>query len=80
MENFEQMHLTIIKENHPLIACVTLADIKHLIYDNEVLIGMDSSVPAFELIIVSVYQLLGSVQSRSIYHNTNYQVTINYWF
>ena len=39
MENFEQMHLTMIKENHPLIACVTLVDIKHLIYDNEVLDG-----------------------------------------
>ena len=45
MENFEQMHRTMIKENHPLIACVTLVDIKHLIYDNEVLIGMDSSAP-----------------------------------
>ena len=43
MENFEQMHLIIIKENYPLIACVTLVDITHLIYDNEVLIGMDSS-------------------------------------
>ena len=28
---------------YTLIACVTLVDIKHLIYDNEVLIGMDSS-------------------------------------
>ena len=38
------MHLTQIKENYPLIAYVTLVDIKHLIYDNEVLTGMDSSV------------------------------------
>ena len=38
------MLLTIIKENYPLIARVTLVDIKHLIYDNEVLTGMDSSV------------------------------------
>ena len=38
------MHLTQIKENYPLIAHVTLVDIKHLIYDNEVLTGMDSSV------------------------------------
>ena len=36
------MHLTQIKENYLLIACVTLVDIKHLIYDNDVLIGMDS--------------------------------------
>ena len=38
------MHLTQIKENYPLIANVTLVDIKHLIYDNEVLTGIDSSV------------------------------------
>ena len=38
------MHLKQIKENYPLIAHVTLVDIKHLIYDNEVLTGMDSSV------------------------------------
>ena len=37
------MHLTQKKENHPLISHVTLVDIKHLIYDNEVLTGMDSS-------------------------------------
>ena len=37
------MPLTKIKENYPLIARVALVDIKHLIYDNEVLIGMDSS-------------------------------------
>ena len=37
------MHLTQIKENYPLIAPVTLVDIKHLIYDNEVLTMMDSS-------------------------------------
>ena len=37
------MHLTIIKENYPLIACVTLVDIRHLINGNEVLIGMESS-------------------------------------
>ena len=43
MENFEQMHLPIIKENYPLIAYVTLVDIRHLIYDNEVVLGMDSS-------------------------------------
>ena len=41
--NFYQMPLTKIKENYPLIARVTLVDIKHLIYDNEVLIGKDSS-------------------------------------
>ena len=38
------MHLTQIKENYPLIACVTLVDVKRLIYDNEVFTGMDSSV------------------------------------
>ena len=38
------MHLTQIKENYPLFANVTFLDIKHLIYDNEVLTGMDSSV------------------------------------
>ena len=37
------MPLTIIKENYPLFARVTLVDTRHLIYDNEVLIGMDSS-------------------------------------
>ena len=37
------MHLTIIKENYPLIARVKLVDIKGLIYDNDVFIGMDSS-------------------------------------
>ena len=41
--NFQQTSLRKIKENYPLIACVTLVDIKHLIYDNEVLIGKDSS-------------------------------------
>ena len=38
------MHLTQIKENCLLISHVTLVDIKHLIYDNEVLTGVDSSV------------------------------------
>ena len=38
------MHLTQIKENYPVISHVTLLDIKHLIYDNEVLTGMDSNI------------------------------------
>ena len=38
------MHLTQIKKNYPLISHLTLVDIKQLIYDNEVLTGMDSSV------------------------------------
>ena len=38
------MHLTQVKENYPLIAHVTLVDIKHLIYDNEVPTGINSSV------------------------------------
>ena len=38
------MPLTQIKENYPLIAHITLVDIKHLIYDNKALSRMDSSV------------------------------------
>ena len=37
------MPLTIIKENYPLIARVYIGGYYTLIYDNEVLIGMDSS-------------------------------------
>ena len=54
------MRLTIIKENHPLIACVTLVDIKHLIYDNEVLTGMDSSA-CNPLVLFYICYLVSSI-------------------